>query len=1043
MLLGIKKLKYFILFIFCFSVGLSLAQDKEMGLSPDKKLTQYNLDFWDVEDGLPNNTVLDNLISNTGYLWIATFDGLVKFDGVNFTIYNDRTIPQFKKNGILCLYEDDSDGKLWVGSNGGGLISMDGETFKNYSADSTSLQRNIITKIIKDKAGFLWLATRKGVYKFKDEKFISVDFLKNIENSPIHTVFIDSNEVLWVGTLGEGLFRYEKGEMQHFTTENGLLNNSSREILEDSKGNIWIGTNDGIAKFENGKFTNILASVISESFFVNDMVEDSYGALWIATDIGIIRIYNGNIELLSTKNGLPDNNIQSLTFGNEGSLWIGNYRTGIGRIKNGKVKNFSVLEGLPNEVVNVVHNDDDKIWVGTDFGLASIVNDTVRSYFLGKSYQENRVRDILKDSKGNLWVCTYDGLIKFKNGKIVKRYTKKDGLPNNILRVIEEDREGNLWIGTGKKLSKFSNGKFVNYGQDDGLKNEFIMSIFYDSRNQLWVGTDGGGLHLLQKDDTFKMFNENDGLAANVVFQINEDKFGNIWIGSNGGLTRFDGRSFKKITYKEGLFSNTVFQVLMDRNSDYWIMTNAGVQKVKSEVLNDVMDGKMDKLLDFTTYNQSEGMRSSVITGASISVIGKNGDVLLPTFKGLSIINPNQVLKNNVKPPVQITKVRVNTKEEVIRDVINIPIGSESLEIHYTGISLYAPDEVRFKYKLEGFDKDWVDAGSRRVAYYTNLDAGDYVFRVKAANNDGVWNEEGAAISLHKKAFFYKTKAFAFAIILFLLLFIGFMYYLRTRTLRVHNAELQKMVAERTSGITKQRERIELQKEELDKLNAIKDKLISIVSHDLRGPINSFSGIVGLLSSGNLTCEESQNLAASVGGDINKVKNLMDNLLNWTKSQMQGIKLNQVVISLFVVTDETLNLFEIDVNKKNISLINNIEKHMMAFADLDMIKLILRNLVNNAIKFTPPKGEIIVSAVLKDEFVEVTVQDTGVGIDRDHIDKLFSPGFNYSMLGTSQETGSGLGLLLCKDFVEQNGGTIRVENNEKEGSSFKFTLLRN
>lgn len=1013
------------------------AQDKTPGLSPDKVLTQYNHDYWDLDKGMPSNTVLDNLLSSDGYMWFATFDGLVKFDGVNFQMFNEKNHPAFKRNGVLSLYEDENH-VLWIGTNGGGLIKMQNNDFILFQ-DDTLQQSNIITDIDLDKEGFLWLATRNGVMKFKDGSFTSDPRLRSLSNSAILSLMIDSKNNIWIGTLGEGLFMLSGEKLTYFDRSSGLDNNSVRSLLEDSEGNIWIGTTLGVNLYSNGTFSKPGITDKNLGFFVNDMIEDPFGALWIASDIGLIKSFRDQIEILDQTTGLVDNNVQSLAFDNEGSLWMGNYRRGISRLKDGKFKNYGVLEGLSNEIINIAYHENEVIWIGTDYGLSKLENEEITSYSLGRGYQKNRVRDILRDSKGNLWICTYDGLVLFKNGRVVRRYYQKNGLSNNKLRVIEEDASGNIWIGTGKGLNRFKDGKFVQYGKEAGLKNEFIMSIFEDSKQRLWVGTDGGGIHRLE-NGKFRSYNEKHGLASNVVFQIIEHKDGQLWIGTNGGISRYDGTAFKSITFRQGLYSNSVFQIIIDSGNRCWLMTNKGIQQIDYQILDDIASGKISEIEETITYDHSEGMRSSVVTGASIGDLGKNGEILVPTFKGLTIIDPDEIPINTVKPPVLITDIRLNHRQLSGTGDITLPAGSESLEIHYTGLSLYAPDEVLFHYKLEGFDNDWVDAGNRRVAYYTNLPPGDYTFKIKAANNDGIWNEEGTSIQFVKKAFFYQTRWFPVLVLTVLFLIAFSIYYLRTRQLKNKNQELQELIEIHTRDIQRQNLEITGQKEALKHLNTIKDKLFSIVSHDLRGPINSFSGILELMRSESMTKEEIAMLCENLQGDLGRLKSLLDNLLNWAKTQMQGIKSNQVPIFLNEVVKENIDLLGPEASKKHITLVNKVEKDTRILADLDMAKLILRNLINNAIKFTPDNGKVIVDARSHADHVEISVADNGVGIPEDIAGKLFSNDYHYSKLGTSKEDGSGLGLLLCREFIEENGGKIWVESEEGKGSIFKFIL---
>ncbi|MDN5203758.1 two-component regulator propeller domain-containing protein [Fulvivirgaceae bacterium BMA10] len=1015
------------------------AQQEIVSLNPNKALTQYNLDSWDVDKGMPSNLVLDNLLSEDGYMWFATFEGLIKFDGLTFDIFNERTNTQFNTSGVLSLYEDE-DGIIWMGTNAGGLMRKTGEVFNTYMHPENQ-QRNIISDICRDKKGNLWLATREGVQKFKDGKFIDEKALDILSQVTITSILADSEDNIWIGTIGEGLFRYQNNEVIRYTTEDGLNHNTVRALFEDRDNNLWVGTNDGVCKMESGSVGELFVRITKTTDLINEIKEDSHGAIWIATSQGLVRFYNDREDVLGLEDGLSDGRVQTLAFDNEGSLWLGTYRGGINRLKDGKFRNFGLKEGLPHEIVNVAYYDrEGNIWIGTEKGLVLLKNDPLEIISFDSPLHHVRIRDVLQDTRGHVWVCTYSGLFELNKNKIVKHHSPANGLSNDKVRVAMETSDGMLWIGTGKGLNSYSNGKFVNYGKDDGLNNEFIMSIFEDHKKQIWVGTDGGGLHLLE-NNSFRNFTKKDGLASDLIFQITEDSEGNLWIGTNGGLTKYDGETFKSITYRKGLYSNSIFQVLIDPYGDFWLSTNKGVQFVKSEVLNSVIDGKQDEITNSITYNHSEGMRSSVITGASMGDITEKGELLIPTIKGMTIIDPDNIPVNKVPPPVRITDIQLNNKSVGTNENIVIPAGKNSLEIHYTGLSLYAPDEVRFKYKLEGFDEEWVDVGSRRVAYFTNLSPGDYTFKVIAANNDGIWNNAGTNIGLVKRAHFYETRTFYVLSLIFAVIIAFLINGIRLRNLRLKSEALELIIQDRIADIEKQSKEIEGQKERLAEINAIKDKLFSIISHDLRGPLNSFSMILKFMSSGNLRESELQQVSSDIEGEVTRLKSLLENLLTWAKKQMHGIQIEPVSIDLQTATNDIILLFEAEAEAKNIHLKNTVCENIKVLADLNMINLVFRNLINNAIKFTRMDGEVIISAKeTQEDFIEVSVADNGVGMSQNSLTKLFNSDNSFSMLGTSKEAGFGLGLILCKEFVEENGGKIWVESTENVGTTFRFLL---
>ena len=1007
----------------------------QIALEPDKKITQYSLDTWSIENGLPSNSVLDVMNSSSGYMWFATFDGLVRFDGIEFRLFNEKTNPSFEATGTLSLFEDHHR-NIWIGTNGKGLIKMTGNEFTTYF-EPELLASNVFLDIVEDKEGLLWLATRSGVVTFKDGNFLKVPDLASLDSTPVLDLFFDNSGALWIATTGKGLFKYFNGNVQQFTENDGLNNNSIRAIYQNNEGHMILGSNHGTNIIKNG---NVELFDIGEAYrhtIVNRIIQDNLGTYWVGTDDGLVKIHDDKKEYLTKKEGIPDKTIQSITRDKEGSLWLGTYRGGIFRLKDGKFTNYGEQEGIPNNIINVAHEEDHIIYVGTDYGLGVINAGEIRSYTLGETFGENRVRDITRDNKGRLWLATYAGLVNFENDGSFQRYSLESGLTSEKVRVLEVGPEGNLWIGTGKGLNILENGKVRAY-EKKGLANAFIMSIFKDSKDQVWVGTDGMGLFLINKDE-ITVFTTEEGLASDVTFQIAEDKNGLIWIGTNNGITVYDNQKFKSIDFKQGLISNSVFQILFDWNNEVWITTSMGLQHFDYENMFKVFNGESDQVENSNVFNNFEGMRSRQITGASIGTLCTNGTLLVPTLKGLTRIDPANLTLNKVTPPVLITEAFLNNKKINYEEKVVIPADIQNIEFHYTGLSLYAPDKVNFRYKLEPFDKEWNDVGTRRAAYYTNIPHGEYTFRVIAANNDGIWNEVGASIQVVKQAYFYQ-EAWFYGLVILIVALLGYLgYKIRVRSLKTMNLELSKLVDERTRDLAAKTEAIEKQTEELRQLNTIKDKLFSIISHDLKSPLNSLIAILKLLHAGSLKPEELTQLTAKLESEVQSLSVLLTNLFSWAKTQMKGIVPKPVRIDLQEVANENIKLIESDARKKGIVIQNEING-VSAYADIEMIRLVFRNLISNALKFTGEQGSIVINAKKNGKFVQVCVKDNGVGLSKEDAEKLFSEEEHYTMLGTSKEAGTGLGLLLCKEFVDKNGGRIWVESEKNKGSEFLFEL---
>ena len=389
-----------------------------------------------------------------------------------------------------------------------------------------------------------------------------------------------------------------------------------------------------------------------------------------------------------------------------------------------------------------------------------------------------------------------------------------------------------------------------------------------------------------------------------------------------------------------------------------------------------------------------------------------------------------------------LTKVLSDDEEHLINQQTVLKAGNRRLELHYAGLSYYAPEKVQYKYKLENFDQNWVNAGTRRAAFYTNIPPGEYEFKVMAANNDGIWSESPAAITIVQRAYFYQTTWFYVISGILLIGFGAFLYYLRARGLSHRNFQLATMVQERTRDIQHQNEAIIVQKEELKQLNTVKDKLLSVISHDLRGPIAAVSGLLGLLKSGHLNYQELITQTSRLDNEVHSLTYLLDNLLSWSKSQMQGIKLNIETTQLKKVIDQCLKTARPISEQKRITVYNKVQNDCIVRTDVNFLELVIRNLVMNALKFTHEQGEISITAEYQNNKVQVSVTDNGVGMSSDELSRLFNSESHYSKMGTANEAGTGIGLLLCKEFIELEGGRIWAVSEEGKGSSFKFILNR-
>ena len=759
------------------ALALCLPAAPATALNPELAITQYTHRAWradQAEGSLPQNSVASIQQTHDGYLWLATQEGLVRFDGVRFKVFSSKTTDQIRHNDVWTLLED-LDGSLWIGTHGGGLTRLKDGVFVNFGKDQG---------LSSDAIQALWQA---------------------------------ADGSLWIGTRGGGLNRYKEGTVTTFTTKDGLPSDTVYSLRGDREGNLWIGTDGGgLSRFRDGKFTAITTKQGLSNDTVYTLLEDRDGSLWIGTGAGLNHYQNGRIRAYRTRDGLTNDNIRSLHQDREGNLWIGTDGGGLNRYTRGTFSAFTTKQGLSNDNIGAMYEDrEGSLWIGTDAGgLNRLKDNKFVSYGTPEGLPNDNARSIIEDADGALWIGTWGGLARFHEGRFTA-YTTRDGLSNNVVLSLALGRDGALWAGTlGGGLNRLHKGRFTRYGKTEGLSNNTVLTLLEDSTGTLWAGTRSGGLNRLEPGGRFRVYTTADGLTSDDVRHIVEARAGGLWIGTlGGGLNRYKNGKFTAYTKKDGLssdlvlsvyeeangtvwagtfggglsrlkdgkitaytarngmFDDVVFQILDDDRGNLWLSSNHGVARVSKQELDDFAGGRTSALHP-TAFGVSDGMRNHECNGAHQPAGWKarDGRLWFPTIQGIATVDPNRMPLNTLLPPVVIEEFRVNQHDVALGEPAELPPGRSRMDFQFTALSLLAPEKVQFRYKLEGYDEDWVQAGTRRSASYTNLPPGRYAFRVAASNNDGLWNEQGAAQEFYLKPYFYQRRAFYLVYVLALAL---------------------------------------------------------------------------------------------------------------------------------------------------------------------------------------------------------------------------------------------------------------------------------
>ncbi|KFE64591.1 two-component regulator propeller domain-containing protein [Hyalangium minutum] len=1024
-------------------------------LDPDKALLQFPHRAWQTAEGLPQNSVLDMAQTPDGYLWSGTWEGLVRFDGVNFTVFEPANTHALPSRSVRNL-ELAPDGTLWIGTTEGIAGFREGTFFALAAPPDKALSSP--NELLATRDGSLWVASDgHGISRVSDGKLRTWTVANGLANDTVLALVEDEQGSIWAGSEG-GLQRWDGTAWTAPLPFEGQKRVTVRTMTLDSRGTLWAGTEAGIVYQLVDGVMRPVPGAGTAGAPIGLMLFDRAGTLWMGTlGRGLQRWSHGQLSELPRGHPLEGCLVSTLLEDREGNLWVGTEARGLHRLKDAPFTPYGPLEGMGSDMVLTIRQmRDGSIWFGTlGGGVTRMQSDgTMTSWTPRDGLVLDRVRTLAEDPEGNVWVGTRSGINRWRDGTFTA-YGEAQGLTDVRAFYLEVDAQGTLWVGTPTGLARRTGERFEPFTPEGGLPGKDLSLLRASAAGGLWLGTRDGGLaHLLQGRST--LLAPERGPLNSKVAALHEDSNGVLWIGTDDGLFRWKEGQFRRFSVTDGLYDNRIFQLLEDGQGDLWMSSNKGISHVSKAELDAVAEGRLVHLTP-RVYGAEDGMRSAECNalGAPAGWRDRSGRLWFPTIRGAVAYTPGPEAARLPPAPVLIEELRVDGRPIPPSERGSIPRGEGRVEIRYTSAGLRAPQQVRFRFRLEGADEDWVQAGTRREAWYLSLPPGSYRFLVEAEYADGGGAAPGVELMFELKPRFHQTGWFRAMGGLAVVLTVAGLVWLRLRQAGRRERQLESHVAQRTEELATVNADLQAHVQELqdarerlvhaEKLAAV-GTLAAGVGHELNNPLSFVISNLHFVDSEVRALhvppedrermeEVGQALAEALQG-ADRMSRIIQDLRTFSRAKPR----QPTQVDLAPVLELAASMAGGQIRHRA-RLVKDYTGPLWVMGDETHLGQVFLNLLVNAAQAIPEghadQHEIRLTARQEEAGpLRVEVSDTGTGIPPEVLPRIFDPFFTTKPVGM----GTGLGLSLCHTYVKAMGGDIRVRSTPGQGTTFEVLL---